>query len=206
MVLKHTLMEKEKDMIQQPIKTIIVPIQEYGTMIEDEMGHLLHDSMPGLYTPASKNIVGSDFSRDNNSIAESTTIGISSDDGRIVMMMPTQNKIRHERSRGTIGTCLVKDFVNSLIDNSLNWVENKVRFHYILDAYLVDSWNMEQSLACEERIRCVLQDLTRDICNFIGKDNWNIYHTSQIGFDLKISKLDDFRIYEYMRLKKEGRI
>jgi hypothetical protein len=190
-------------MLHQPIKTIIVPIQEYGGMIEDEMHHLLIDALPGLYTPACKSVVGLNFGRGNIVEAPKVSMGISNDDGRIIMMLPVRNSFQHERSRGTIGVCLVKDFVNSLIDNSLNWVENKIRFQHILDAYLVDPRNAEQSQYCEERIRCILQDLTTDVCNFIGQDNWNIYHTSQIGYDLKISKLEDFRIHEYMRLKRE---
>lgn len=189
--------------MQQPIRTIIVPIQEYGGMIEDEMQYLLINSLPGLYTPACRNVVGLNFGRSNSIETQKVSVGISHDDGRIVMTLPSRNTTYHERSRGTIGVCLVKDFVNSLIDNSLNWVENKIRFQHILDAYLIDPGNTEQSQFCEERIRCILQDLTTDICNFIGQDNWSIYHTSQIGYDLKISKLGDFRIHEYMRLKRE---
>jgi hypothetical protein len=134
-----------------------------------------------------------------------TEIGISSDDGRIVLVMPNLNNVRKcERSKGTVGTCLVKDFVNSLIDNSLNWVERKIRFSQILDAYLVEPENSENSQLCEERIRCILQGLTTDVCNFIGQDTWNIYNSNQVGFDLRINKMEDFRIYEYMRLKREG--
>lgn len=187
--------------MQQVLEAIIVPIEEYGMMVEDEMGHLLLDSMPGLYTPAYKNVVGLDS---NKSKVTNTEIGISSDDGRIVLVMPNLNTHRHERSKGTVGTCLVKDFVNSLIDNSLNWVERKIRFSQILDAYLINPENSENSQLCEERIRTILQALSTDIYSFIGHDTWNIYKTKQVGLDLRISKLEDFRIHEYTRLKREG--
>jgi hypothetical protein len=189
-------------MMQQVTRNIIVPIEEYGIMVEDEMGHLLLDSLPGLYTPAYKGVVG--LGSNNNRVVNSD-MGISPDDGRIVLVMPNLNNAhRHERSKGTVGTCLVKDFVNSLIDNSLNWVERKIRFSQILDAYLVNPENSENSQLCEERIRAILQGLTTDVYNFIGQDVWCIYKTNQIGLDLKISKLEDFRIHEYMRLKREG--
>lgn len=191
--------------MQQPIKTIIVPIHEYGIVIEDEMGGLLLSSMPGLYTPASKRIYNLSHNRSSQSNSNESATGISNDDGRIVITIPTEyNAPKHERSKGTVGTCLVKDFVNSLIDNSLNWVETKIRFSDILDEYMIAPELVEQSQLCEERIRCILQDLTVDICNFIGQDNWYIYNTSQFGLDLKITKLEDFRIHEYMRLKKKG--
>lgn len=193
--------------IMQP-KSIIVPIQEYGGIIEDEMGHLLLDSLPGLYTPAYRTVIGVPSNPISTITRRSglSRLGIISDeDGRVTVptLFPSQPS-RHERSRGTVGTCVVKDFVNTLIDNSLNWVQNKVRFSQILDAYLKVPEEREQSQLCEERIISILQDLTTDVCNFIGRDTWLVYRTNQIGFDLRIDKLEDFRIYEYMRLKTAG--
>ncbi len=192
----------------KPQASVIVQIRDFATMIEDEMSHLLHPSMPGLYTPASRGIkglptnVGGPVRRKSDPL-----LGISSAESsfQIVLQMPDLSELRgYERSKGSVGVCLVKDFINTVIDNNLNWVDVKIPFRNILDEYLLDPSNLEVSIWCEERIRGLLQDLTTSVYEFIGQDTWHIYHTTQVGYDLKIDKVVDFRIHEYTRLKREG--
>lgn len=178
------------------VRNLIIPILEFGQVIEMEMGHLLHTHMPGLYTPASRGLKRS-------ATPQHAGISLNSDSGGIVLNM-SDLTVPMERTRGTVGVCLVKDFVNCLIDGMCVWVDNKVPFHTILNAYLINPDDLDSSVNVEERIRGLLQELTHEVCSFVGQDNWFIYNTSQIGFDLKIEKVEDFRIYEYTRLKREG--
>lgn len=195
----------------KPVASIIVPIREFAMMIEDEMSHLLVDSLPGLYTPASRGVMALPQNRGRtgtvNNEESRMVAGINSDSGQIAFELPAQFRvIPSERSRGSVGVCLVKDYVNSLIDNSLHWVDQKIAFRVIMDAYMINPQDQDASLYCEERIRGLLQELTTGVYDFVGQDTWFIYHTSQVAFDLRIDKVVDYRIHEYTRLKREGLI
>ncbi len=192
--------------MNKPSATLILPLRDFSIAVENEMSELLVDSLPGLYTPASKSVIqtGSKNSRVRKESTRAVS-GIDDADGRIVFDIPMiVENTKHERTRGTVGLCLVKDFINMSLDNSLHWVPNKITFHDILDAYLIDPSDQDQSLWCEERIRSLLMDLIDDLRSFIGKDTWHIYHTSLIRTDMRVDKIVDYRIHEYHRLKREG--
>lgn len=191
-----------------PTASIIVPINEFATVIEDEMGHLLVPSLPGLYIPASRGVRGlPQNAKQKTNKYPDPLLGITNAAStfQIVLQMPELDRAdNYERSKGSVGTCLVKDFIASVIDNSLHWVDVKIPFRNILDEYLLEPTNLEASIWCEERIRGLLQDVVVEVYSFIGRDTWHIYQSTQVGYGLRIDKLIDYRIHEYTRLKREG--
>ena len=135
-----------------------------------------------------------------------------------------------------IGLMIVTDYIDAFLDTKMDWVQNPKPFHERLMQYLhqdvVSSQihvvpahelkhfslphlvrdhveiHLDESklIWCEEVVHTYMLSIVNDLLEFIGRDTWNIYTTKRVGLDLAIEKGEDYRIREWMLLKKQGKI
>jgi hypothetical protein len=96
--------------------------------------------------------------------------------------------------------------------NKQEWCKGKANLldDFFLIYNIVDEGReAPQRVAVEELIvNCdtPARGLTDVLNAWIGKDTWNIYTTRQVGYQVFITKHLDYRIYDWMRLQKEGKV
>lgn len=208
---------------------LVLDISELGFVVEDILEDLVGRYEKGLYLPNQREPLFYESKKyyvikytDSDEIYKEEitdffkvkgTIVDENDESIVTIITPEQLRevLTDKPTQAYNGIDFIKDYVYMYIFNLVQWGEFPKKNIWDLLHQLMTNQNLTFSNekegeyiidVLEDKLNCKLIELRTDIHDFMNKDYMNMYDIEVKHTHLHITKMQDYRIYEYEKIKR----